>query len=193
MGSQGKGMQEREGDVGQRMFTMADMKEFAAALVKEVAEATRPKPSALLSDDEIMSKFRQDLNRQALPETRVKCRSSETRSTFTARIDHRGLVVELEEYELPTDWERRVPSNYPRFKNGKGGDETTMFKHWKATTFWVPDGQRFLAKPLPVHVRLDMAEKIDRLEAQAVAEQQAALQADADRIATEGQTTASAE
>jgi hypothetical protein len=83
--------------------------------------------------------------------TYVKNCPSVTGATFTAKIDHRGKVTELLDYECPTGVDALVteggivPSGYRI-----GGNEHA---HWKWSSFWQADINAFVGKPLPAHVK----------------------------------------
>jgi hypothetical protein len=101
---------------------------------------------------------------------RVPCRSDITGAVFTAVIQinnegttgairwPRGRVVRLEEYVRGADAESKLPS-------------TLTAKQRAHHLFWENDrvdSNRFVGHELPVHVRLDVADRIARLGAELV-------------------------
>jgi hypothetical protein len=89
--------------------------------------------------------------REGPPHTFVKNCESVTGAKFTARIDHRGIIVNLDDYTHPAGTETLitegglVPSGYKI-----GGDQ---HKQWKWSSFWQADINAFVGKALPAHVK----------------------------------------
>ena len=141
----------------------ARMAEIAA---QGIAAPTRPVEVVSASPNaqfEAATSARRGIDNPPLPVTTVEGCCSTTGSTFTAKIDHNGRVVDLLDYTWPdgvdvgADSGGLCPSGYTI--------GSKFHDHWKWTDFRQADINTFVGKPLPNHIRNAAVSRVAPAEA----------------------------
>lgn len=98
-----------------------------------------------------------------LPTNLHKCKSHVTGATFDAIVDHKGIVAEIPNYEIPEKAKLSevnggvVPDGIPMLDRVSGKPHK-LYSKWLWETYWREDLRTFVGKPLPKYALIEFAE-----------------------------------
>jgi hypothetical protein len=145
---------------------------FAAALVFAQRQAT-------LEGGDNAARYAQlmelDRNRPLWPQARYQCKSLITGSTFVAvvspsRAFPNGRIVNLEDYRLADNFLERFPCPcFPEDMTTEKGQPSAVLKQHMYAEGWRADLREYVGKPFNPALNPEVAARLERLKAEALA------------------------